>query len=110
VLFLVGAGSALAADPNTRVTAKPLWDAYPLDTRPPTTTAKTADESAAPPQASTTATLIPLDRPRAQSAPIAVLVLFYSAIAGLIIGVGVLALRQLKRSRTQRTPTGASHG
>jgi len=102
-LCLIGAGSALAAD-HPRVTAKPLWNAFPLDPGRPTTTAKAAESSA--PQASTTAAPNLAEHPQ-QSAPVAVLVLFYSAIAGLLLGAGALAVRQLRRSRT---PTGAGRG
>jgi hypothetical protein len=108
-ICLVAACSAVAADNGARVTAKPLWDAYPLDTGPPTATAEAGKASTAP-QATTTAAPSLVEPEQQDSAPVAVLVLFYSAIAGLLIGVAVLGMRQLRRSRTARTPTGASHG
>jgi hypothetical protein len=102
--------AAVAADPG-RVTARPLWDAYPLDAGPPTSTAEAPAQPASPAPARTTPSRsVGVGHPREQTAPVAVMVLFYSAIAGLLLGVGALGVRQFRRSRVARTPTGASHG
>jgi hypothetical protein len=105
---LTCSAAALAADPS-RITAKPLWDAYPLDTGRPTSTAEAPKQASAPAQSAQSGP-VRVDHARDRGAPVAVLVLFYSAIAGLLLGVGALGVRQFRRARVTRTHTGASHG
>jgi hypothetical protein len=107
---LTCSAAALAADPSG-VTAKPLWDAYPLDTGPPTSMAEAPKQAPASAPAQTAPSgPVRVDDTRDRGAPIAVLVLFYSAIAGLLLGVGALGVRQFRRARVTSTHTGASHG
>ena len=90
-LCVACAGSAVAAD-RPRPSAEPLWKAYPLDTRKPTSAAH-------PPAQRATTTTTPLVR-LGPPAPLAVVIVFYAVIVGLVVSVAGLALRWLRRRRS----------
>jgi hypothetical protein len=94
---LVVSGSALAAGP-TQPTAKPLWEAYPLETGAPT---RTLDPPTPAQQPRPRAPLATNEQP---AAPLAVAIFFYLAIATLILGAGFVATRRLRRVRAPRSP------
>lgn len=97
-LCVACAGSAVAAD-RPRPSAEPLWKAYPLDTAKPTSAAHPPAQRAT----TTTMPLVRLDPPAPAVAPLAVVIVFYAVIVGLVVCVAGLA-RQCVRRRRSREP------
>ena len=93
-LCVACAGSAVAAD-RPRPSAEPLWKAYPLDTAKPTSAAHPPAQRAT----TTTTPLMRLDPPAPAVAPLAVVIVFYAVIAGLVVCVAQLARRHVRRRR-----------
>jgi len=86
----------VAAD-RPRPSAEPLWKAYPLDRGKPTSAAHPPAQRAT----TTTMPLVRLDPPARRLAPLAVVIVFYAVLVGLVVRVAGPALRcvRLRRSR-----------
>ena len=93
-LCVACAGSAVAAG-RSRPSAEPLWKAYPLDTAKPTSAAHPPAQRAT----TTTTPLVRLDPPAPAVAPLAVVIVFYAVIGGLVVCVAQLARRHVRRRR-----------
>ena len=99
-LCVTCAGSAVAAD-RPRPSAEPLWKAYPLDRGKPTSAAHPPAQRAT----TTTTPLVRLDPPARGLAPLAVVIVFYAVIVGLVVSVAGLALRRVRRRRSREPVT-----
>jgi hypothetical protein len=111
---LLAAAPVLAAQ-RERPTAAPLWQAYPLAGKQASEPTAAQPQVAAPTPSQPSDSLLHTNVPTTPVTPLreqqqkvapAIVVVFYIAILTLIVTLGVLVRRQLRRGRSPRTVRG----